>query len=78
MLTVFEKKWNREAAIFLSSLLFGAGHLIGQKMGLRDFLIMALSASLIGAILAIVTFITEKYMVKCSYTHGVEYNNYGA
>ena len=59
MLTVFEKKWNREAAIFLSSLLFGAGHLIGQKMGLRDFLIMALSASLIGAILAIVTFITE-------------------
>lgn len=59
MLTVFEKKRNREAAIFLSSLLFGAGHLIGQKMGLRDFLIMALSASLIGAILAIVTFITE-------------------
>lgn len=59
MLTVFEKKWNREIAIFLSSLLFGIGHIIGQKMELRDFFIMALAASLIGAILAIVTFITE-------------------
>lgn len=59
MLTVFEKKWNREIAIFFSSLLFGIGHIIGQKMELRDFFIMALAASLIGAILAIVTFITE-------------------
>lgn len=59
MLTVFEKKWNKGIAILFSSLLFGAGHLIGQKMGIRDFLIMTLSAGLIGAILAIVTFITE-------------------
>ena len=59
MLTVFEKKWNKGIAIMLSSLLFGAGHLIGQKMGIRDFLLMTLSAGLIGAILAIVTFITE-------------------
>ncbi|MDU1912486.1 type II CAAX endopeptidase family protein [Fusobacterium sp.] len=59
MLTVFEKKWNKGAAIVLTSVLFGVIHLIGQKMGLRDFLIMTLSVSLIGAILAIVTFITE-------------------
>lgn len=59
MLTVFEKKWNREIAIFLSSLLFGVGHIIGQKMGLRDFLIMTLAAGLIGATLSLVTFITE-------------------
>lgn len=59
MLTVFEKKWNKGAAIVLTSVLFGIIHLIGQKMGLRDFLIMTLSVSLIGAILAIVTFITE-------------------
>lgn len=59
MLTVFEKKWNKGIAILFSSLLFGAGHLIGQKMRIRDFLIMTLSAGLIGAILAIVTFITE-------------------
>lgn len=59
MLTVFEKKWNKGIAILFSSLLFGAGHLIGQRMGIRDFLLMTLSAGLIGAILAIVTFITE-------------------
>ncbi|MDU1912615.1 CPBP family intramembrane glutamic endopeptidase [Fusobacterium sp.] len=59
MLTVFEKKWNREIAIFLSSLLFGIGHIIGQKMELRDFFIMSLSAGLIGATLSLVTFITE-------------------
>lgn len=59
MLTVFEKKWNKGAAIVLTSVLFGVIHFIGQKMGLRDFLIMTLSVSLIGAILAIVTFITE-------------------
>lgn len=59
MLTVFERKWNKGVAIVLTSVLFGIIHIIGQKMGLKDFLIMTLSASLIGAILAIVTFITE-------------------
>ena len=51
MLTVFERKWNKGAAIVLTSVLFGIIHIIGQKMGLKDFLIMTLSASLIGAIL---------------------------
>ena len=56
IMKALEWRWNRKVGIIVPSVLFGAIHVIGNKMSIVSFIQLVLAGSLVGILFSLVTY----------------------
>lgn len=53
---IFEKQWNRAAAIFVPSFLFAALHILNMRMGVIDILQLLIAGTAVGVMFSLIAY----------------------